>query len=234
MPTNKDQKRLIRARMKKTGEAYTSARAVVVARGKNDDGSYAAPRKEWPSLAGQSDEVIRKNTGRTWVEWVAALDKVGAHRMSHRDIARHIGATHAGVGMWWVQSVTVGYERIRGLRDVGQRRDGSYEANKSRTFPVDVSTLFPMFADTRRRKKWLGDGVKKVRTAIANKSIRVDWHDGTQVIWYFTPKGPAKSTVSVQHAKLTGKADVDKLKAFWDERLDALGEALRQAGSTDR
>lgn len=55
-----------------------------------------------------------------------------------------------------------------------------------------------------------------------------------QVNWYFTPKGPAKCMVSVQHAKLAGKADIDKLKAFWDERLDALGEVLRQAGSADR
>jgi len=30
--------------------------------------------------------------------------------------------------------VAVGYERIRGLRDRGQRLDGWYEMNKNRTF----------------------------------------------------------------------------------------------------
>ena len=235
MPTNKDQKRLVRARMKKTGESYTTARAVVVARKKTANAPasataaarYAAPRDQWASLAGKSDDVVKERTGRTWAGWVTALDKAGADKLTHGDIARHIATAYPDVSGWWAQMVTVGYERIRGLRDVGQRMDGSYDANKSRTFPVAVSALYPMCTVARRREKWLPNGVKRVRTAIADKSIRVDWHDGTQVNLYFTPKGPRKTTVSVQHAKLTSKEDIAKAKAFWDERLNALGDALR-------
>lgn len=227
MPKNKDQKRLIRARMTKTGESYTAARAIVVAREKTDEPRSAAPRKEWASLAGMSDEKVKEKTGRTWVEWVAALDEVRAHAMSHRDIARHIGATYEGVDGWWAQTVTVGYERIRGLREVGQRRDGAYEANKSRTFGVDLSALYAMFKDPRRRKKWLPEGVKKVRTAVVDKSLRVDWHDDSQVNFFFTSKGPGKATVSIQHTKLGSKAAVEQAKASWNERLNALVEALR-------
>ena len=43
---------------------------------------------------------------------------------------------------WWAQTVTVGYERIKGLRAVGQRRDGTFEANKSRTFAVPLARLY--------------------------------------------------------------------------------------------
>jgi len=226
MPRNKDQKRVIRARMKKTGESYTAARAVVVSR--KSDPRYAAPRKEWAALTGVRDDVVKAKTGRTWAEWVAVLDRAGAHELSHRDIARHVSSAYDGVDSWWAQSVTVGYERIRGLRDVGQHRDGAYEANKSRTFPASAAALYSMFHDARRRKKWLPDGWKKLRGAVADKSMRADWHDGTRVTVYFTPKGPAKTTVTVQHAKLPSRADMEKSKAFWNERLGALGDVLRE------
>ncbi|CAN5701216.1 hypothetical protein BH23GEM1_BH23GEM1_01270 [soil metagenome] len=51
--------------------------------------------------------------------------------------------------------MTVGYERINGLRARGQRRDGSYEASKSRTFNVPVARLFDAWANPALRKKWL-------------------------------------------------------------------------------
>lgn len=227
MPRNKDLKKLIRVRMEKTGESYTTARAVLVTRGL-DASPYAAPRTEWPTLAGASDAAVEKATGRTWSDWIAVLDAADAWERSHADIARHIAETHPDVGGWWAQTVTVGYERIRGLRDVGQRRGGSYDANKSRTFPVDVSTLFGMFADPARRAAWLpeSEGVERVRTAAENKSMRCDWHDGTRVHLYFTAKGPVKSSVSVQHGKLATKDDVETAKALWHSHLDALSAAL--------
>jgi hypothetical protein len=174
-----------------------------------------------------SDEAVRRSTGRTWADWVRQLDGAGAHEWSHRDIARHVLSRHEDVSPWWAQTVTVGYERIRGLRDVGQRRGGTYDANKSRTFPVDVATLYRRFRDARLRRRWLPEGLQKIRTATADRSMRADWQDGTQVNLYFTSKGPHKSAVAVQHAKLETRSDVNAVKAFWQERLDALGELLR-------
>jgi hypothetical protein len=222
--------------MKKTGESYTAARAVVVAHKKlrgAANGSapsptrYAAARDQWASLAGKSDEIVKERTGRTWAGWVSALDEAGADKLTHGDIAQHIVTAYPEVSGWWAQMVTVGYERIRGLRAVGQRMDGSYEASKSRTFPVDVSSLYQMFTVARRRQSWLPDGWIKVRTSITDKSIRIDWQDGTQVNLYFVTKGRGKATVSVQHAKLRSKADITRAKAFWDERFDALADVLR-------
>jgi hypothetical protein len=61
---------------------------------------------------------------------------------------------------------------------------------------------------------------------VANKSIRVDWHDGSKVNLFFVAKGPAKSTLAVQHAKLPSKPDVERAKSLWGERLDALAADL--------
>ncbi len=227
MTRNKDQKRIVRARMQKTGEAYTAARAVVAARkGAKPPAKYAALREQWPELAGMRDEKVKEKTGRTWAQWVAALEKAGCRAWTHREIAKHIGETYPAINGWWAQTVTVGFERICSMREVGQRSGGAYEASKSRTFGVDVSTLYEMFHDARRRKRWLPEGIAKIRTATKDKSIRADWHDGTQVHLYFTAKGAGKSSVAVQHVKLASKADVAKAKAAWGERLDALKEAL--------
>jgi hypothetical protein len=214
--------------MAKTGEAYTTARRLVLDPVQPDQRREGgAPPADWPALAGCSDDAVQKRTGRTWAEWVAVLDAADARIMPHGDIVRCITETDPTVGGWWTQSVAVGYERIRGLREIGQRRNGIYEANKSRTLPVDVSTLYAMLANARLRRKWLPHGLEKVRTALTDKSMRLDWDDGTQVNVYFEAKGAAKSTVSVQHTKLASRAAADEAKAFWQERLDALSVALR-------
>lgn len=222
MPKNKDLKRLTRARMDKTGESYTAARAQLLA-------GEASPRKSHAELAGMSDDAVEAKTGKDWQAWVEALDAAGAAEMSHRDIAKHVGASY-DVSGWWAQAVTVGYERIRGLRDVGQRRgaggDRSYDANKSRTFPVPVDRLYRAFRDVRVRRKWLPDGFAEVTTARPNESIRARSSDGTRVELHFTDKG-SKSSVSIQHRKLPSHKDAERLKKHWHERLDALGELLR-------
>jgi len=214
MPKQKDLKRLIRARMKKTGEAYTAARLHFVKKESAPD--YAAK-------AGLSDASVTKATGRTWAQWVALLDEAKAAEKPHPEIARYVSSL--GVQSWWTQMVTVGYERIRGLRERGQRRGGAHEASKSRTFPVPVETLFAAFANARRRAKWL-----RVRIAIRSsnppKRMRIAWEDDTVVVFEFTSKGAAKSAVALAHQKLPNKAAAEAAKKAWAARLDRLGEFL--------
>lgn len=218
MSKNKDLKRLTRSRMKKTGESYAAARAELV---KKSQMNFA-------ERAGMSDGAVSAKTGRTWAEWVRVLDARGARSMPHRDVASFL-SKEVGVSSWWSQMVTVGYERIRGLRDVGQKRSGEYEAGKSVTLPVPVSELYRAFAVARARSRWLPGVVWKVRTRIPEKSMRLTWEDGTSVELYFVAKSAEKSQVAVQHRKLRSKADVAKVKAFWGARLAALKEAMTRA-----
>jgi hypothetical protein len=226
MPKQKDLKRLVRARMKKTGESYTAARKQLIRKKTRPKPAPLAgvPETEYARLAGMSDEAVRAKTGCTWARWVRALDRIGAMDMPHREIARHVHETFKIDG-WWAQTVTVGYERIRGLRERGQRRDGSYEATKSRTSPVPIEDLFEAFAAAKTRARWLPDVPLKVRKATANRSMRITWPDGTSVECWFTAKGE-KSQVGVQHTKLASKADAVERKRYWDERLTALSELL--------
>ncbi|HEU4747545.1 MAG TPA: hypothetical protein VFS56_03525, partial [Gemmatimonadaceae bacterium] len=132
------------------------------------------------------------------------------------------------------QAVTVGYERIKGIRARGQRLDGSYEASKSRTYNVPVKTLFDAWADAGTRRRWLKSANAKVRTANAPKTMRLGWEDGTIVVVGFTPKGGSKSSVALAHTKLPDAAKANRLKVFWSERLDALGEVLADQRRSSR
>jgi hypothetical protein len=218
MPRHKDLKRRIRGRMEKTGESYTTARSHILRRR-----SPSLP-DNYQDLTGMSDDTVATKTGKSWPEWVEALDAIGAAGMEHGAIARWI---HEQTGLdWWAQTVTVGYERIRGLRDVGQRRDGAYEAGKSRTFPVPVGDLFDAFTDETRRRQWL-DSELTIRKATPHRSVRISWSDGSNVQVYLTDKGPAKSTVTIQHGKLPSRNAADEAKAFWAARFDVLAGLLK-------
>lgn len=220
MPANKDFKRLVRARMAKTGEAYTAARSHLLAQRPQP---AAAPSFE--QLAGIRDATVKARTGCTWERWVWHLDQAGAADWSHRAIAEHVRRRYR-TPMWWTQAVTVGYERIKGLRAVGQRRNGDFEAGKSKTVTAPVRRVYRAFRDARARRRWLGDVDLTVRTAVPDKSMRVTWPDGTSVEWYFVPKGPEKCQVAVQHVKLSDRDAADRMKTYWAERLGTLEQTL--------
>lgn len=223
MTANKDLKRLVRARMQKTGEAYTAARAQIAS--KRRAIARTPPPPDYAALAAMSDVTIKDKTGRTWEQWTQLLDREGAGEMKHSEIARLVN-TRYRIDGWWSQSVTVGYERIKGLRVKGQRRDGTYEVGKSRTFSVPVTTLFDAWAMPSARKRWLDGATVRVRTANAPKTMRLGWADGTIVVVGFIAKGKAKSTVSLAHTRVPDKATANSLRKYWSERLSALGELL--------
>ena len=222
MTVNKDFKRLVRTRMAKTGESYTAARAQLRTRKPPVTPSLPAG---YEKLTGKSDATIKAKTGCTWERWVQALDRSKAYTWSHREIAKHVIEKYKVPG-WWAQTVTVGYERIKGLRAVGQRRDGTFEANKSRTFAVPIARLYDAFHDPRVLARWLPDVKLKVRTASPEKYMRITWPDQTSVAVGFTSMGTAKSQVAIQHGKLSDKAAASRAKEYWTERLNALKEVL--------
>lgn len=227
MTMQKDFKRLVRARMRKSGESYTAARARLLA--KRPGGGPVPEARSFAALAGMRDEAVAAKTGRTWAQWVDVLDAAGAAAWLHRDIAKHL---HAMPGMthWWAQTVAVGYERIRGLRDVGQSRTGAaastYTASKSRTFPVSRAALFRACRDARVRARWIPEGGVTLRKATPSKYLRLRGPDGQPVEMVFLAKAPGKSVVQVQVGGLPSRAAADAQKQLWHRRLDALGEWL--------
>ena len=191
----------------KTGESYTTARAHLLSK------QLPPLPDDYEKVAGMSDAAVVKASGMTWPEWTRVLDEVGATEMEHRAIAEHVHGNY-DVSGWWAQMITVSYERFRGLRDVGQRRGGGYDVNKSKTIGVPVRRLYVAFDDPAQRAQWLPKVELQIRTATKDKSMRCLMADDSPVDVYFASKGDAKSTVSIQHRKLPDKETADETRAF--------------------
>jgi uncharacterized protein YndB with AHSA1/START domain len=221
MTSQRSFKRLVRARMGKTGESYTAARAMLLA--------AEEPQPDGKPVLVTSDEAIRRRTGRGWEDWFDLLDDWGAAERQHRDIARHVAAV-LGIEplAWAAQAVTLSYERARGLRAVGEHPHG-FTVTASKTVAVPVDRLFAAFVDESLRARWLPDGHLRERTATAPKSARFDWGDGTtRVNVFFEPKGEERSTAVVQHERLADGAAAERMKSFWRARVAAMKEQLER------
>jgi len=212
-------KRRVRERMTKTGESYTAARRMLIAQGERPDAGSA------PFEPPVAEERVVEVTGRGWQAWFGVLDGWGAASHSHTEIARWLREEH-GVDGWYSQSITVGYERARGLRAPGQRPDG-FAAGASRTIAVPVERLFEAFTDDGLRERWLPGAELRVRTATAPRTARYDWEDGsTRVIVGFEDAGPSKSRVALSHERLPDADTADEMKSWWRERLTELKSRL--------
>ncbi len=212
MTVQKSFKRLVRSRMRKTGESYTAARASLLA--------AAEPEQTESAPLATSDEEIRRRTGRGWEEWFDLLDEWGAPERSHREKARWLAEQQGADPLAWnVQAVVSSYELARGLREVGEKDDGSFSVSATKTVAVPVERLYDAFAD---------EGLRE-RTATRPRSARFDWGDGSsRVNVAFDAKGEAKSTVAIQHVRLPDAGEAERMKAYWRERLTTLKEVLER------
>jgi hypothetical protein len=223
MTLHKDRKRVIGNRTT-SGEGSTTARRHAIARGAKKTDT-ASKKVDHAAITGMSNEKIKAQTGRTWDVWLRLLDAEGALTMTHGAVARLVHDKYA-VGDWWSQMVTVGYERLTGQRERGQRMSGAFEASKSKTFDAPARTLFNAWADDALRRRWLRDVDATVRTATSPRSLRLQWPDGTIVAVWFTSKGESRSHVALAHTKLASRAALEKAKAEWGTRLDLLAKLL--------
>lgn len=223
MTKQKSFKLLVRSRMAKTGESYTSARAALLNGADTtatDDGKPPLP---------VSDESIRARTGRGWEEWFDALDEWGAPDRPRRDIARWVAEqlTIEPLG-WNAQAITMSYERARRGRAVGEHPDG-FRAGVTKTVAVPVDRLFDAFVDTTERTRWIADGQLRERTATRPKTAHFDWGDGpSRVHVTFVAKDAEKSTATISHERLADAKERDRMKRYWNERTDALQKELER------
>ena len=178
-------------------------------------------------IAGMSEQSVQSKTGRSWEEWVTLLDQLGAKELSHSEIAAQIAKRWPEIGFWWAQSVTIAYERIRGLRVEGQLSSGEFAASKSKTLPVHISKLRVQLKDSALRAAWLGSP-SALRTGTSERSIRLDWPDGTRVSFWLTEKGANKCNIAVQHEKLADAERRTLEKSAWGERLNRLAATLAE------
>jgi Activator of Hsp90 ATPase homolog 1-like protein len=186
------------------------------------------PAKTDEIHAGISSAAVRAKTGKGWPQWFAVLDKAGATKWPHKEIAIYLH-DKCDCGNWWCQMVTVGYEQARGLRVKHQVADG-FSANGSKTVAVPIAKLFAAWSNAKTRAKWLPDSARiTIRRATKNRSMRITWSDGeSSVEVMFYPKGANKSQVTIERRKLPNAKSVAGVKAYWKAALNKLKALLEE------
>jgi hypothetical protein len=226
MPTQKIFKQRVRARMTKTGESYTAARRQLLRKSTEPptepadtpEAAATAAEEVPPGVRAVSEESMVRATGRTHAEWFALLDAWGGTEHSHTEIARWLSDEH-GVRPWWTQSVTVAYERARGMRAVHQMTNG-FSVSATKTVSVPAARAVEAFTNASIRARWLRDGDLRPRPTRASRNLPFDWDEPpSRVVVVVAPKGDDRALVSVTHEQLPDAESAATFKAAWRARL---------------
>jgi hypothetical protein len=238
-------KQVIRARAAKTGERYTTARRHVLTELSRTKPSITLVQKPAPKPAtpvstkgGLSDAKSIEKTGHGLAHWFDVLDRFGAIEKGHTKAADHLYSDH-GVPGWYCQGITVAYERARGKRVMNQRCDGVFEVTVSKVMAAKPSQLIKALKDTRGWSDGIDrDLLKALAAAVNDKQskgfitradgqvrFRYKWND-TTVQFNMYPKGPAKTSLVVQHMNFADAASVETNRAKWKVAFAAIADLV--------
>lgn len=245
-------KQTIRARARKTGERYTTARRHVLKEAGQRPVSSIAPASSAPKPAprpaavapakgGVSPARVLEKTGQPLDYWFDVLDRFGAVEKGHTAAARHLYEAHAVPG-WYAQGITVAFERARGVRAVNQRYDGEFEVSVSKVLTAGTAKVLEAFTDARQRRRWAEAADKGLERALAaafdgsaskafvvrpdgQGRFRFKWDD-TTVQLYLAPKPGGKVSLVATNTKLAGQSMVDERRRQWRVALTALAATV--------
>jgi uncharacterized protein YndB with AHSA1/START domain len=196
---------------------------------------------------GPSERALQEATGRGWDAWLEVLDRAGAQDMDHAGIVAHLAAAHPEVSAWWAQSITVGYERARGRRAVGEAK-GGFQLGVTRTVDAAPDAVWALLIG--RPGLWLGEGALplergaayrvegalgavrgEVRVVKPGDRIRMTWHPegwaapATLQVALATAKS-GRTTVGFHLEQLPDAARRAAMKEHWTVVADRVVAAL--------
>jgi uncharacterized protein YndB with AHSA1/START domain len=171
-------------------------------------------------------ETVERATGRSQADWYGVLDQWEAAGRPYKDIAAFLTGQH-GISRWWAQKLIVEYEQDRGLRAPGARRNGTFEVSATKTINVSAATVVKAVTDSRRRRRWMGNGTLRLMASEAPTGARFECKgDTSRVAISIAEKGPSKSLVTVTHDRLTDARKAQSMKAIWRDQLTRLKTIL--------
>ena len=182
-------------------------------------------------VAAANDDAVRRRTGKGWQQWWVILDNAGAKEMDHPAIIRYLRDKH-DLADWWAQIVTVSYERARGIRRIDRRIYGHSISVTSKPINATVAAAYRAWTLRAERARWLGENGLTIRGATADKSIRANWDPNARskiknnLEVYFNSDRPGQVKVTVMQYRLSGVAEGNKMRKYWETVLFRLKEAL--------
>ncbi len=234
-------KQRVRQRAAKTGESYSTARRQVLAESDSARSKRTASAAETARTSAAKGAVSEakclEKTGHGFDYWFGVLDRFGAPAKGHTLAAKHLLNDHE-VSAWYAQSITVAYERARGLRKINQLGDGGFAVSVSRTLPVARGQASDALAHKTKRQKWADDiepsVAKTLDDALTQKRLIRD--DAVSRIRYRTDEGAieirisdkdgGRSSITVAVSRLGDAKKVEVHRKHWRQALDAFKQHL--------
>jgi hypothetical protein len=176
-------------------------------------------------VGGLTDDAVKAQTGKTWGEWCKILDKAGARMMDHDQIGALL-QEQTGLTDWWSQTVAVGYEIQRGIRQSGRNQAPGkhFQVTLAKIVVAPPAVVWAAWQDPATLASWLPDAEFEVLKTVPNKALDLDWPDRTRVVVRFYERR-GKTKVVVSHRRLGG-SDVARLRIYWSAALDRLEDAV--------
>lgn len=226
MTAQESLKKRIRARMAKTGERYTAARAALL-----EQPAPQPSHSNWAATPPHSETAIRENTGHSWDEWVALIDAGPGREAGHTAIATWVVEEH-GIGGWWAQGVTVGYERITGLRLPGQMKDGTFTVAKTKKLDLDGTEFRELLNDDDARSSLLPGLTSQLRSKPTTKAPKfsiadAETGDDLGILQFRVDPAASGCKLVVTHEKLPDPDSAETWKQYWADWLEALADQDR-------
>lgn len=208
-------------------------------------------RRDMAKVAGITDDAVEGATGEGWSHWLGLLDDHGGTDLDHKQ--RVAVLADAGIeSPWWQQQVAVGYERERGLREVGETADAGFQVGVQRTLPIEQGRLWSLITDEPGLSAWLGAGsalrlepgagfetddgvVGEVRTVSAGERLRLTWQPAdrdaptTLQVTAACPRNDESRTVlRIHHERLADADEREAMRGRWTGALDEIVALVRE------
>jgi uncharacterized protein YndB with AHSA1/START domain len=195
-----------------------------------------------------SSASVEKATGKSWDQWVALLDKVGARSWTHQEIVAFLKKKHK-LGPWWQQGVTLGFEIATGRRLEGQDAKGEYMLTVTKSIHLEAKKVWKFVVSDEGQALWLkplfsvaikpGNAFEttdgffgEIRTMQKERRIRMTWQDPnwssrTTVEVIFVQRANGNSILCFNHTKLKDLRIQAKLRVRWKAVVEEIAEALK-------
>lgn len=200
-------------------------------------------------------EAVEKATGKGWDAWVELIDKSGAEKKTHKEIAQWLWGEKLIANGWWCQMVTVGYEYAKGRRTLGETESVGYEIGVSKTLQISTEKLWKILMSPEGVSIWLGKADFKLEKGFlyetANKTsgeirtidpgirirltyqIKPDAKPSTLQMYLMAngkynsrETNSTKTSLRFHHEKLQDNKEREAMKKHWQEILKKIENHL--------
>jgi hypothetical protein len=166
-------------------------------------------------------EAVERATGRSWDDWLAWFETIGAADLDHHTIATHLLDELVGIVDnlgWWAQSTAVAYEHHIGRRIPGQQPDGTFRLSVSKSTRLGMPELMEAWVTfAAADSDVLAFLVAEPRVSGTEKRItwRVKGTDDSTITVISEPKPNGTASLVVQHGGLPSPEASAETRAVW-------------------